>query len=60
MPGNALHRARQQALIKKGGFGEAIQMDIDSIRRLFGSKYDEAIKEMIDGLELWLKVGLNG
>ena len=41
------YRARQAALIKDGKLREAIQMDIDDIRAKFGSKYDEAIKEML-------------
>ncbi len=60
MPGSDLHRARQQKLIKQGRFGEAIQMDIDDIRLKFGSKYDRAIKEMIDGLDPSMKNGLKG
>ena len=27
---------------------EAIQMDIDDIRRLFGNKYDAAIEQMLE------------
>ena len=60
MPGSNIYRAKQQQLIKQGRFGEAIQMDIDNIRKLFGNKYDEAIKQMINGLDPSMKVGLKG
>ena len=59
-PGSDVYRLRQQRLFKQGKFGEAIQLDIDNIRRLFGNKYDEAIQEMIDQLEPWMKMGLKG
>jgi len=42
------YRAAQEALIKAGKFREAQQMDIDSIRKMFGAKYDAAIKQMQD------------
>src|SRR5438309_356514 len=54
------YRERQRALIEQGRFGEAIQMDIDDIRKKFGTKYDKAIQEMIDNLEPWMKWGLKG
>jgi hypothetical protein len=41
-------RKKQQDLIDQGMLREAVQMDIDEARRLFGSKYDEAIEEMLD------------
>jgi Pretoxin HINT domain len=41
------YRARQQRLIDQGDYRGAIQMDVDDIRSKFGSKYDNAIKEMI-------------
>jgi len=41
-------RARQAALLQDGDFGAAQQMDIDNIRAKFGSKYDEAIEQMLD------------
>jgi len=44
------HRARQAALIAEGRFDDAIQTDIDDVQSKFGSKYDEAILEMIDSL----------
>ena len=56
--GSHIHRARQKKLIEQGRFGAAIQMDIDDIRSKFGIKYDQAIKEMLDSLEPWMKVGL--
>lgn len=40
-------RAKEKKLIKEGKFAEAMQMGIDDIRDLFGSKYDDAIAEMI-------------
>lgn len=49
-PAAAAYRARQKALIDQGRFDDAVQMDIDDIRTKFGSKYDEAILEMIDSL----------
>jgi len=59
-PGSDIYRLRQQRLIKQGKFGEAIQMDIDNVRELFGNKYDEAIREMIEQLEPWMKKGISG
>ena len=44
------HRARQASLIADGRFDDAIQMDIDDIQSKLGSKYDEAILEMIGSL----------
>ncbi|PST26168.1 hypothetical protein C7U60_03795 [Mesorhizobium plurifarium] len=41
-------RARQKALLLEGKLMEAIQMDIDDIRSIAGSKYDKAIAEMLD------------
>ncbi|WP_199930852.1 RHS repeat-associated core domain-containing protein [Streptomyces sp. CB02923] len=43
-------RADQKALIAQGKIDEAMKMDIDEIRRKHGSKYDAAIKEMVDSL----------
>lgn len=40
-------RAEEEALIKEGKFAEAMQMGIDDIRSLFGTKYNDAIAEMI-------------
>jgi hypothetical protein len=59
-PGSDIYRLRQLRLINQGKFGEAIQMDIDNVRKLFGNKYDEAIREMIDQLEPWMKKGISG
>lgn len=42
------YRAKQQELLNQGKLNEAIQMDINDIRSKFGSKYDIAIKEMLD------------
>ena len=41
-----LHRAHQMFLLRNGNLTEALQMDIDNIRQLFGTKYDAAITEM--------------
>lgn len=40
-------RAEEAALIEAGKFAEAMQMGIDDIRSLFGTKYNDAIAEMI-------------
>lgn len=42
-----LWRAKQAGLISQGKFDEAMKMDIDEIRRVHGTKYDPAIKEMV-------------
>jgi filamentous hemagglutinin len=42
------YRARQKELLEEGRLMDAIQMDIDDIRKNFGSKYDEGIKQMLD------------
>jgi RHS repeat-associated protein len=41
------YRARQKELISEGRFAEAMQMDINDSRVLFGRKYDEAIDQML-------------
>ena len=41
-------RATQQRLILEGRFREAQQMDVDELRRRFGSKYEEGIKQMLE------------
>jgi filamentous hemagglutinin len=41
-------RKKQQDLIAQGRIREAVKMDIDEARRLFGNKYDVAIQEMLD------------
>ncbi|MFD9210900.1 DUF6531 domain-containing protein [Streptomyces sioyaensis] len=43
-------RRDQEALIRQGKFDEAMKKDIDEIRRKHGTKYDAAIKEMVDSL----------
>jgi len=58
--GHTTYRLRQARLIKKGKFGEAIQLDINNVRKLFDNKYDEAIQEMINQLEPWMKKGISG
>lgn len=61
--GNSLsaqkYRAEQAFLIENGMFKEAMQMDINDIHSKFGSKYDDAIIEMLKyvnelfGFEMW-------
>ena len=41
------YQAAQKELIDNGKFHEALQMDIDDVCEKFGSKYDEAISEML-------------
>ena len=49
MSGDArAYREQQRELIEQGKFREALQMDIDDIHDKFGSKYDDAIAEMLD------------
>jgi hypothetical protein len=43
----AAFRKLQAEHIAKGDYAEAIQMDIDHIRLLFGNKYDESISQML-------------
>lgn len=53
------YQAAQKELIGNGKFREALQMDIDDIKEKFGSKYDEAISEMmkyVDKLEMEGKI----
>jgi len=45
------YRRQQRALIQQGKFLEALQIDIDDIRSQFGSKYDEAIQDMLEYVE---------
>jgi filamentous hemagglutinin len=42
------YRAEQQKLLQEGKLKEAIEMDVQDIRSKFGSKYDEALKQMQD------------
>ncbi|GAA0691864.1 hypothetical protein GCM10010193_53030 [Kitasatospora atroaurantiaca] len=49
-PGPDAWRAAQTSLIQQGKFDEAMKKDIDEIRRVHGTKYDAAIKEMADSL----------
>ncbi|MCH6161488.1 RHS repeat-associated core domain-containing protein [Streptomyces marispadix] len=44
-------QAQQRALIDEGKFDEAMKMDIDDIRDLYGSKYDENIRDMVEGMK---------
>ena len=43
-------RAKQRSLIAQGKFDVAMKMDIGMIRKIHGTKYDAAIKEMVDHL----------
>jgi len=58
MPGHDKYIAKQQALIKKGRMGEAIQSDIDDIKKKFNNKYNEALQEMLDSLDPSMRNGL--
>ena len=40
-------RAKEEKLVKEGKFAEAMQLGINDIRKLFGTKYNDAIAEMI-------------
>lgn len=44
-------RAKQRALIDAGRWDQAMKMDIDEIRELYGDKYDTHIKDMVDSLK---------
>jgi hypothetical protein len=52
-------RAEQCELVNNGKFGEALQREIDDIRRVAGNKYDDAIKEMDEYAKCREKHGLN-
>ncbi|MFE0378910.1 hypothetical protein ACFW1M_25755 [Streptomyces inhibens] len=43
-------RADRRALIAQGKFDEVMKKEIDKIRRVHGTKYGAAIKEMVDQL----------
>ena len=47
-PAARAYRKAQADLIAKGDFRGAIRMDIDDIRGKFGSKYDDAIEQMLE------------
>ena len=53
------YRAKQKELIEKGLFSEAQQMDIDNVRDLFGNKYDEGIKQMLEYTKKLLGGGMD-
>jgi filamentous hemagglutinin len=44
------YRARQKALWDSGDTAGAVMMDIDDIRSKLGTKYDDAILQMLDGI----------
>lgn len=44
-------RAKQRVFIDAGRWDNAMKMDIDEIRKLYGDKYDSHIKDMVDSLE---------
>ena len=45
------YREKQRALIDRGKFREAQQMDIDELREMFPGKYERQIREMLDYTE---------
>jgi filamentous hemagglutinin len=54
----AVYRSQQQGEIASGRFGAAVQMDIDNVRTLFGTKYNDAIGQMVAVLTPAQRVGL--
>lgn len=52
------YRDIQKKLIQEGKFREALQMDIDDIREKFGDKYDDAIEEMLNYVDILEKKGV--
>ena len=52
------YRDIQKKLIQEGKFREALQMDIDDIREKFGDKYDDAIEEMLNYVDILEKEGV--
>jgi hypothetical protein len=44
--GAIAYRAEQQALIGQGRYLDAMRMDVNNIRQLFGGKYEGAIQQM--------------
>lgn len=46
------YRQRQRQLIQQGRFPDAVNMDIDNIRGLFGDRYDDHIRQMLDWIKL--------
>ncbi|MEU1087685.1 DUF6531 domain-containing protein [Streptomyces sp. NPDC005576] len=44
-------RERQRQFIDAGHWDQAMKMDIDEIRALYGDKYDTHIKDMVDSLQ---------
>ena len=53
-----LYREKQKELIIQGKFDDAVKMDIDDIRSKFGSKYDDAIAQMLSYIDKLKKEGL--
>jgi hypothetical protein len=51
-PGSRQYIARQRELIGQGRFNEAVQMDIIDVQGLFGNKYEEHIRQMLDWIRL--------
>ncbi|MBA3805010.1 MAG: DUF4280 domain-containing protein [Acidobacteria bacterium] len=51
VPEARAYRAKQKRLIEQGRFQDAQQMDIDDIHEKFGSKYDDAIEDMLEYTE---------
>jgi filamentous hemagglutinin len=44
------HRAAQKEAIGAGRYDDAVMMDVLDIQDKFGSKYDDAILQMLDSL----------
>jgi hypothetical protein len=51
MPSAQAYRAAQVNLIAQGDTAGAIYMDIQDVHGLFGSKYDEAIYQMLESMK---------
>ena len=51
------YRNKQAKLIEEGRFREAVQMDIDDIKKNFGDKYNEGIEDMLKYLDKLEKEG---
>jgi hypothetical protein len=55
--GNAVSwHTRQRTLILQGRFRDAVQMDIDDIRRHFGDRYNPAIEQLLIEVDRLLRV----
>jgi RHS repeat-associated protein len=50
-PASIMYREDQVTLIKSGQYLDALKMDVDNVRGMFGDKYDGAIQQM--GEHVW-------